>query len=128
MAAALQKRCDGAAGAIAETTVLAGSGAQRLLLVSIGEGGEHDLERGGAALTARLQTSGVQTVHVDFASAGQRAAEDVLSFAIGAKLRNWRITTHRTRLTDTARTSLTTVVLDSPTVALSPPWGRYSHG
>src|SRR3546814_5737681 len=91
MAAALQKRFDGAAGAIAETTVLAGSGAQRLLLVGIGEGGEHDLERGGAALTARLQTSGVQTVHVDFASAGQSDAEDVLSFAMGAKLRNWRI-------------------------------------
>src|SRR3546814_3676827 len=97
MAAALQKRFDGAAGAIAETTVLAGSGAQRLLLVGIGEGGEHDLERGGAALTARLQTSGVQTVHVDFASAGQSDAEDVLSFAMGAKLRNWRIDTYRTR-------------------------------
>ncbi len=125
-AAASQARFDGAAGAIAETTVLAGGGAQRLLLVGIGEGGEHDLERGGAALTARLQTSGVQTVHVDFASAGQSDAEDVLAFAMGAKLRNWRIDTYRTRLADTAKPSLTTVVIASPAGDLSARWGRYS--
>jgi len=125
-AAASQARFDGAAGAIAETTALRDGRAQRLLLVGIGEGSEHDLERGGAALTARLQTSGVQTVHVDFASAGQSDAEDVLAFAMGAKLRNWRIDTYRTRLADNAKPSLKTVVIASPASDLSARWGRYS--
>src|SRR5690606_4042346 len=119
---ASQARFDGAAGAIAATTALGGSGAQRLLLVGIGEGSEHDLERGGAALTARLQTSGVQTVHVDFASTGQSDAEDALAFAMGAKLRNWRIDTYRTRLADTAKPSLKTVVIASSSGDLSARW------
>ncbi len=61
-AAAAQARFDGAAGSVAETAAIDGGTAKRLLLVGIGEGSVHDLERGGAALTAKLQTSGVQRV------------------------------------------------------------------
>src|SRR3546814_19417121 len=82
-AAAAQARFDGAAGTIAETAAIDGAQAKRLLLVGIGEGGEQDLERGGAALTAKLQTSGVAEVHVDFASTGQGDPDDVLAFANG---------------------------------------------
>jgi leucyl aminopeptidase len=96
-AAAAQARFDGAAGAIAETAAIDGEQARRLLLVGIGEGSEQDLERGGAALTARLQTSGVTAVQVDFASTGQVDEDDVLAFAMGALLRNWRLDTYRTR-------------------------------
>src|SRR3546814_7414203 len=45
---------------------------------------------------------------------------------MGAKLRNWRIDTYRTRLADTAKPSLTTVVIASPAGDLSARWGRYS--
>ncbi|HZG33230.1 MAG TPA: leucyl aminopeptidase [Sphingopyxis sp.] len=113
-AAATQARFDGAAGAVAETAAIDGDRAKRLLLVGIGEGSVHDLERGGAALTAKLQTSGVATVHVDFASAGESDPDDVLAFAAGARLRNWRLDTYRTRLADTAKPSLRSIVIASP--------------
>ena len=123
-AVAAQTRFDGAAGAIAETAAIDGGQARRLLLVGIGEGSTHDLERAGAALTARLQTSGVAAVHVDFSSAGQSDEDDVLAFAMGAKLRNWRLDTYRTRLADTAKPSLKTVVLASAHGDLSERWAR----
>ncbi len=125
-AAAAQARFEGAAGAVAETAALDGEQAKRLLLVGIGAGPAHDLERGGAALTARLQTSGVAAVHVDFASAGQSDEDDVLAFAMGARLRDWRLDTYRTRLADTATPSLKTIVIASPAGDLSARWGRYS--
>jgi len=113
-AAAAQARFDGAAGTVAETAAIDGDRAKRLLLIGIGEGGVHDLERAGAALTARLQTSGVATVHVDFVSAGSVDADDILAFATGATLRNWRIDTYRTRLADNARPSLQSIVIAAP--------------
>ncbi|MCA0208330.1 MAG: leucyl aminopeptidase [Proteobacteria bacterium] len=123
-AAAAQARFDGAAGTVAETAAIDGDQAKRLLLVGIGEGSEFDLERGGAALTAKLQTSGVTAVHVDFASAGQSDADDVLAFAMGARLRNWRLDTYRTRLADKAKPSLKTVIIASPHGDLSDRWAE----
>ncbi|MBL9069777.1 MAG: leucyl aminopeptidase [Sphingopyxis sp.] len=124
-AAAKQARFEGAAGAIAETAAIDGEQARRLLLVGIGEGSVHDLERAGAALVARLQTS-VETLHVDFASAGSIDEDDVLAFAMGARLRNWRLDTYRTRLADTAKPSLRTIVVASRAGDLSARWGSYS--
>ncbi|MGH6694841.1 leucyl aminopeptidase [Sphingopyxis sp.] len=123
-AAAAQARFEGAAGAIAETAAIDGEQAKRLLLVGIGEGSEQDLERGGAALTAKLQTSGATAVHVDFASTGQSDTDDVLAFAMGARLRNWRLDTYRTRLADTAKPSLKTVTIASPHGDLSGRWAE----
>jgi leucyl aminopeptidase len=123
-AAAAQARFDGAAGAIAETAAIDGDQAKRLLLVGIGEGSEQDLERGGAALIAKLQTSGATAVHVDFASTGPSDADDVLAFAMGARLRNWRLDTYRTRLADTAKPSLKTVAIASPHGDLSGRWAE----
>jgi len=123
-AAAAQARFDGAAGTVAETAAIDGDQAKRLLLVGIGEGSELDLERGGAALTAKLQTSGVTAVQVDFASAGQSDADDVLAFAMGARLRNWRLDTYRTRLADKAKPSLKTVIIASPHGDLSDRWAE----
>ena len=121
-AAAAQARFEGAAGAIAETAAIDGDKAKRLLLIGIGEGSEQDLERGGAALIARLQTSGVSAVHVDFASTGQVDETDVLAFATGAKLRNWRIDTYRTRLADNAKPSISTLTIASQHGDLSGRW------
>jgi leucyl aminopeptidase len=123
-AAAAQARFDGAAGTVAETAAIDGDQAKRLLLVGIGEGSELDLERGGAALTAKLQTSGVTAVQVDFASAGSSDADDVLAFAMGALLRNWRLDTYRTRLADKAKPTLKTVIIASPHGDLSDRWAE----
>jgi leucyl aminopeptidase len=124
--AAAQARFDGVAGSVVETAAVDGGRVLRLLLVGIGEGTAHDLERGGAAVAARLQTSGATAVHVDFASAGQSDEDDVLAFASGAKLRNWRIDTYRTRLAETAKPSIKTLTIASPHGNLSARWGRYS--
>ncbi|MDT7527469.1 leucyl aminopeptidase [Sphingopyxis sp. SE2] len=121
-AAATQARFEGAAGTVAETAAIDGERAKRLLLVGIGEGSEHDIERGGAALTAKLQTSGATQVQVDFASTGPSDADDVLAFAMGARLRNWRLDTYRTRLADKAKPSLKTVTIASPHGDLSARW------
>ncbi|HWT41572.1 MAG TPA: leucyl aminopeptidase, partial [Sphingopyxis sp.] len=107
-----------------ETAAIDGDQAKRLLLVGIGEGSELDLERGGAALTAKLQTSGVTAVQVDFASAGSSDADDVLAFAMGALLRNWRLDTYRTRLADKAKPTLKTVIIASPHGDLSDRWAE----
>ena len=120
--AAAQSRFEGAAGGIGETAAIDGGRVLRLLLVGIGEGTLHDLERAGGALTARLQTSGATAVHVDFASAGVVDQEEVLAFAMGATLRNWRIDTYRTRLADTAKPSLKTLTIASPHRDLSARW------
>src|SRR5690606_2418061 len=111
-AAAAQARFEGAAGSIAETAAVNGGRPQRLLLVGVGEGSHHDFERGGAALVARLQTSGASGVVVDLTGAGADE-EDVLAFAMGARLRNWRLDTYRTRLADTAKPSLKALVIAS---------------
>ncbi|MGL3820958.1 leucyl aminopeptidase [Sphingopyxis sp. R3-92] len=124
VAAAGQARFEGAAGTIAETAAVDGDRALRLILVGIGEGTVHDLERGGAALTARLQTSGVTAVHVDFASVARSDEDDVLAFAMGARLRNWRIDTYRTRLADNAKPSLKSITIASPHGDLSGRWAE----
>lgn len=108
-AAAQQARFEAAAGAVVETTVLTGGKAQKLVLLGLGEGSEHDLERAGSAVTARFQTGGLGHVAVDFASAGAISAADVVSFALGAKLRNWRLDDYRTRLSAAQKPSLTLI-------------------
>lgn len=119
---AAQLRFEAAAGAFAEASVLAGDEVQRLLLLGIGEGSEHDLERAGAAVTGRFQTSGLRRVDVDFADAGDVSEADVLSFAIGAKLRNWRLDSYRTRLADDAKPSLKQIVIASSVGDVSGKW------
>lgn len=122
--AAAQSRFDGSAGGITETAAVEGGRVLRLILVGIGEGTISDLERAGAALTAKLQTSGATSAHVDFASAGQSDEADVLAFAMGATLRDWRIDTYRTRLADASKPSLQTIVIASPHGDLSARWAK----
>jgi leucyl aminopeptidase len=112
--AAGQARFDGAAGAVAETAAIDDGRALRLVLVGIGDGSAADCERGGAALVARLQTSGVASVAVDFNAGGADSEAKVLNFAMGARLRSWRHDAYRTRLSDNLKVSLQTIVIASP--------------
>jgi leucyl aminopeptidase len=123
--AAAQARFEGAAGTVAETAAVDSGRVLRLLLVGTGEGTVHDLERAGAATIARLQTSGAAAAHVDFASTGAGDEDDVLAFAMGARLRNWRLDTYRTRLADTARPSLTSLTIASPHGDLAARWAGF---
>ncbi|MEY4270307.1 MAG: hypothetical protein RLZZ58_1523, partial [Pseudomonadota bacterium] len=65
--AAGQARFDGAVASLVETSAVEGDDVVRLVLVGVGEGTAADMERAGAALTARFHTSGQTSALVDFA-------------------------------------------------------------
>ncbi|MDB5706539.1 MAG: aminopeptidase [Sphingomonas bacterium] len=110
IAAARASRFEGEAGGVAEAFVPAGEGVRRVLLLGVGGGGEADYERAGGALTARLLTSGVEAVAVDFGSAGA-TPKSVARFAGGAAQRGWRHDIYRTRLPDKSKPTLRTISL-----------------
>ncbi len=110
VAAARASRFEGEAGGVVETFLPVAGGVQRALLLGVGAGGEPDYERAGGALTARLLTSGVESVTVDLAGAGA-APKAVARFAAAAAQRGWRIDTYRTKLAEKAKPTLTSIVL-----------------
>lgn len=122
-ATAAQGRFEAGAGQSADVTVLVGDKAQKLVLLGLGDASEHDLERAGAAVTAKFQTSGISDVAVDFGAASLGEA-DVLAFALGAKLRNWRFDQYRTRMKEQAKPSLQTIHIVSQFGDLSGKWAE----
>ena len=112
-ATAGQSRFEAAAGTLVEASVLEDGKLRRVALLGLGEASEHDLERAGAAITARYQTSGVAKLGVDFTASADVAEQQILSVALGAKLRNWRLDTYRTKLSEQAKPSLKTIVIAS---------------
>lgn len=110
IAAARASRFEGEAGAIAEAFVPEGDGVRRVLLVGAGSGSEPDYERAGGALTGRLLTSGVESVAVDFGSAGA-TPKAVARFAAAAAQRSWRHDVYRTKLPEKSKPTLTSIIL-----------------
>jgi len=108
--AARASRFDGEAAAVVEAFVSEGDAVRRVLLIGTGSGSESDYERAGGALTARLLTSGVETVAVDFAAAAA-TPKAVARFAAGAAQRGWRYDIYRTRLPEKAKPTLTAITL-----------------
>ena len=110
VATARASRFEGEAGGVVEAFVAADGGVRRVLLLGVGAGGEPDYERAGGALTARLLTSGVESVAADFTTAGA-TPKAVARFAAGAAQRAWRIDTYRTKLAEKAKPTLAEVTL-----------------
>ncbi|MES2056114.1 MAG: leucyl aminopeptidase [Pseudomonadota bacterium] len=110
LGAARSSRFDGEAAAIAEVFVGAGDGVRRILLLGVGNGGEADYEKAGGALTARLLTSGVEAVTVDFAGA-EPTPKAAARFAAAAAQRGWRHDIYRTKLPEKAKPTLTSITL-----------------
>jgi leucyl aminopeptidase len=108
--AARASRFEGEAAAVIETFVPQGEDVRRVLLIGAGSGGESDYERAGGALTAKLLTSGVEAVAVDFGGAGAtpRAAA---RFAGGAAQRSWRHDVYRTKLPEKSKPTLKSITL-----------------
>lgn len=108
--AAKALRFDGEAGAVVEYFAEADGANRRLLLVGLGS--KSDFEKAGAALVAKLLTSGETTLVVDISGvAGSKAAEAAAAVASGAMLRSWRYDTYRTKLDAKQRPSLEEVVI-----------------
>jgi len=112
--AARASRFDGEAAAVVEAFVSEGAPdggkVRRVLLVGTGSGSESDYERAGGALCARLLTSGVENVAVDFSGAAP-TPKAVARFAAGAAQRSWRYDIYRTRLPEKAKPTLAALTL-----------------
>ena len=112
LGAARASRFEGESGGIVETFLAGSAEARRVLLIGLGAGSEEDYERAGGALVARLITSGVTAVTVDFAALpGQAAAKSVARFAAGAAQRAWRFDVYRTKQPEKQKPTLTTITL-----------------
>ncbi|MCZ4341336.1 leucyl aminopeptidase [Sphingomonadaceae bacterium G21617-S1] len=109
-AAAQASRFDGEKGAVVEFYGETDAAHRRLLLAGIGA--KSDFERAGAALVAKLLTSGEKTLVVDIgAVAGDKPAEAAAHLAFGAVLRGWRHDIYRTKLDAKQRPSLEEIVI-----------------
>ncbi len=119
-AAAQASRFDGEKGAVVEFYGETDAAHRRLLLAGIGA--KSDFERAGAALVAKLLTSGEKTLVVDISAvAGDKPAEAAAHLAFGAVLRGWRHDIYRTKLDAKQRPSLEEIVIvgggaDAPTL------------
>ncbi|MFM5929740.1 MAG: leucyl aminopeptidase [Novosphingobium sp.] len=113
-AGATASRFAGKSGQLHEGFAKVGDAVVRVVLLGIGKAGDSDraasLEKAGAALTAKLLTSGVASVAVDMTGAGL-AASDAAAFALGARLRAWRHDGYRTTLKDDQKPSLAELVI-----------------
>lgn len=103
-----QARFDGTAGTVFDTYVTEGAIVRRLLIVGAGAGDETGWERAGAAISARLITSGVTSAFADVTGA---SAEFAARFALGATLRGWRFDQYKTRTPDKQKPTLERVAI-----------------
>ena len=123
-AAAQASRFDGEAAAVVETFIADGTGGvRRVLLLGTGAAGEAEYERAGGALTARLLTSGVRTVSVDFGSAGA-TPKAAARFAAAAAQRGWRHDIYRTKLPEKSKPTLATIVLHGAPEGTDAAWSK----
>jgi leucyl aminopeptidase len=106
-------RFDGSAGSLFETYAELDGTLVRILLMGLGDGSAADAEKAGGAITARLQISGVTHLAADMRSAPSADAAAAAHFAMGALLRNWRIDSYRTKLTDNQKPSLNDITIIS---------------
>ncbi len=108
--AAATARFAGDVGAVLDLYVNEGETLLHLLLVGTGGGAAADMEKAGAAISARLLTSGVAHVAVD---GGDHDAQALGHLALGARLRAWRWDAHRTKLSEKQKVSLASLTLVS---------------
>ena len=104
-------RFSGEAGTIADLVVPAGEGVRRVLLLGVGGGTDPEWEKAGGALTAKLLTGATSACVNLSALATAPAARSVGRFAAAAVQRAWRHDAYRTKLPDSARPTLTALVI-----------------
>ncbi|MFB0873387.1 MULTISPECIES: leucyl aminopeptidase [unclassified Sphingobium] len=108
-AGANASRFAGETGSSFESFVDEGGRTVRVLLLGVGGKTDQDYEKAGAALTAKLATSGAIHAAVEFF--GGASADQAAALAFGARLRGWRIDTYRTRQPEKAKPTLQTLTL-----------------
>ncbi|SFR98629.1 leucyl aminopeptidase [Sphingomonas jatrophae] len=128
--AAEAQRFDAEAAAIVEAFVADGGSVRRLFAVGLGTGGAGEgaaAEKVGAALVARLETSGLKRLTVDLTDAGlSDPAEAAARIAFGATLRAWRYDVHRTKQASTQKPTLAELVIVGGGAGADTAWARHS--
>lgn len=106
-------RFGGKVGQVFEAFVAGEGGVKRLAFVGTGKGDSAErsanLEKAGAALTAKYLTSGETALAIDFSGSGLSGAE-AASVLFGARLRGWRHDVYRTKLSEEQKPSLAEIV------------------
>jgi leucyl aminopeptidase len=126
-AAAKAARFEGEAGGVFEQYISHGDGAQRVLLVGIGASGADDMEKAGAAVTARLLASGETQVWFDLSGlAIKPSAEAVARMAAGAVLRGWRHDAYRTKMPEKQKPTLAEIIVVGAPEGIEGAWARQS--
>ena len=120
-AAAKLGRFEGDAGSVIEHVYAEGDNARRLLLVGIGGGTVDEYEKAGAALTAKLLTSGETELLID---AGGVDAERVARLATGVVLRGWRHDRYRTKLAAKHKPTLENISIVTTDPGAAAAWDR----
>jgi leucyl aminopeptidase len=124
-AGALASRFDGEAGSVFECFVDA-EGARRILLVGVGQGSLEDYEKAGAAVAAKLLTSGEGSANVSLSGlAISPAAEAVARFAAALVLRSWRYDIYRTKLPEKQKPTLSAITIVGAPVGSAEAWTRH---
>lgn len=104
------QRFEGDAGSVSDFFVAQDSGSRRVILAGAGKGSVEDFEKLGAALAARLLTSGETDAVVDLSGLAIRpSVESVARLASGIVLRGWRYDLYRTKLPEKQKPTLKNV-------------------
>ncbi|WP_301751558.1 leucyl aminopeptidase [uncultured Erythrobacter sp.] len=126
---AAASRFTGRAGQLFDGFANLGGSVKRIALAGAGEADAADrranLERAGAALTAKYLASGETVMVVDLANAGL-SADDAAAVLLGLRLRGWRHDKYRTRLAADKRPSLTMVHVTGAPEGTATAWERES--
>jgi leucyl aminopeptidase len=126
-AIATQQKFEGATGGIVDHYVASDGTPVRLILLGIGQGSVDDLEKAGAALTAKLLVGGDEMAVADFSKlAIQPSAEAIARFALGAKLRSWRYDMYRSKLPDTQKPSFKALTIAGADTGAKASWAYQS--
>jgi leucyl aminopeptidase len=106
------QRFEGDSASVSDFFVTEGGQARRVLLAGTGQGSVEDYEKLGAAVTARLLTSGETDAVIDLSGLVVKpSAEAVARLAAGIVLRGWRHDVYRTKLPEKQKPTLQSVTL-----------------
>lgn len=124
-AGAIASRFEGEAGGLHGSYATIGDATRRVILAGVGQGSAEDYEKAGAAIAARLQSSGETLVTVDLSGLVLvPTAEAVARLATGAALRNWRYDVYRTKLPEKQKITLAEMVITGAPEGIEAAWDR----
>ncbi len=122
-AAAAAGRFEGEAGSVSEHFATIAGQPRRLLLAGAGQWSADDFEKAGAAITARLLTSGEKRVVVDLGQTPIKPSADAVArLGLAAVLRAWRHDLYRTKLPEKQKATLAEIVIVGADAAAETAW------